>query len=199
MVKYRNSEIYVLDSLSIGPQKGFIALLASSYRFSMNVAEAYLTVKEKVCSVCSFAIIYDSSFIAKSGVVSESLLKGGEQIGIKPVLALTEGGELTVYKKAKSEKNAVMSVIRYAEDYATDKSTFFVYTADNTRNELFVIKTLQEKFPGCSIKTGSIGMTNGLIFAPNAIFIGFYAPRIPSKPQNKPLKIYEDIDRIDKQ
>ena len=196
MVKYRNSEVFVLDSLSIGPQKGFIALLAASYRFSMNVSEAYLTMQEKVSTICSFAIIYDSSFIAKSGLVSANALKGGEQIGIKPVLTVNTNGEITVFKKAKSEKNAIMSIIKYAEENALDKSTFFVYTADNTRNELFVIKTLQEKFPGCSIKTGNAGMTNGLVFAPNAIFIGFYAKRIQPLTSTKPVKIYEDIDKI---
>lgn len=197
MIKYRKSEIYVLDSLCVGSQKGIIAMKAASYRFSMNAAEAFITLKGEVEKLCSFAVIYDSSFITRSGLVSENALKGGEQLGIKPVLTVTSTGELTVYKKAKSEKNAIMSVIKYAEEHATDKTTFFVYTADNTRNELFAIRLLQEKFPGCSIKTGHAGMTNGILFAPNAIFIGFYAPRIRPETAKKPLKIYADIDKID--
>jgi len=196
MIKYRKSEIYVLDSMCVGPQKGFIALKASSYRFTMNAAEAFITLKEEVASLCSFAVIYDYSFITRSGLVSENAVKGGEQLGIKPVLTVTSTGELTVYKKAKSEKNAIMSIIKYAEEHATDKTSFFVYSADNTRNELFAIKMLQEKFPGCSIKTGCAGMTNGILFAPNAIFIGFYAPRIRPETSKKPLKIYADIDKI---
>jgi fatty acid-binding protein DegV len=196
MIKYRKSEIYVLDSMSVGPQKGYIALKASSYRFSMNCAEAFVTLKDEVEALCSFAIIYDHSFITRSGLVSENSIKGGEQLGIKPVLTLTSTGELTIYKKARSEKNAVTSVIKYAEKFATDKTNFFVYTADNTRNELFVIKMLQDKFPGCSIKTGQAGMTNGILFAPNAIFIGFYAPRVRPQTTKKPLKIYSDIDKI---
>ncbi len=196
MIKYRKSEIYVLDSMCVGPQKGVVALKAASYRFSMNAAEAFITLKDEICSLCSFAIIYDYSFITRSGLVSENAVKGGEQLGIKPVLTITSTGELTVYKKAKSEKNAIMSVIKYAEEHATDKTTFFVYSADNTRNELFAIKLLQEKFPGCSIKTGKAGMTNGILFAPNAIFIGFYAPRIRPETTKKPLKIYADIDKI---
>lgn len=197
MIKYRKSEIYVLDSLCVGPQKGVVALRAASYRTTMNAAEAFITLKEEVSRLCTFAVIYDYSFIARSGLVSENALKGGEQLGIKPVLTVTSTGELTVYKKAKSEKNAIMSVIKYAEEHATDKTTFFVYTADNTRNELFAIRMLQEKFPGCSIKTGCAGMTNGILFAPNAIFISFYAPRIRPETTKKPLKIYADIDKID--
>ncbi len=196
MIKYRKSEIYVLDSTCVGPHKGIIALKAASYRFSMNAAEAYVKLKEEVGSLCSFAVIYDYSFVTRSGLVSENSLKGGEQLGIKPVLTLTSTGELTVYKKAKSEKNAIMSVIKYAEQHATDKTNFFVYTADNTRNELFAIRMLQEKFPGCSIKTGCAGMTNGILFAPNAIFIGFYAPRIRPETTQKPLKIYADVDKV---
>ena len=196
MIKYRKSEIYVLDSLCVGPQKGVIALKAASYRFSMNAAEAFITLKDEVSSLCSFAVIYDHSFVTRSGLVSENAIRGGEQLGIKPVLTVTSTGELTVYKKAKSEKNAIMSVIKYAEEYATDKTNFFVYSADNTRNELFAIRMLQEKFPGCSIKTGNAGMTNGILFAPNAIFIGFYAPRIRPETTKKPLKIYADVDKV---
>lgn len=196
MIKYRKSEIYVLDSLSVGPQKGYLALKASSYRYSMSASQAFVALKDEVATLCSFSIIYDHSFISKSGLVSLDAVKGGERLGIKPVLALTSTGELTVYKKAKSEKNAVTSIIKYAQQHATDKSNFFVYTADNARNELFVIKMLQDRFPCCSIKTGKAGVTNGILFAPNAIFIGFYAPRIRSAPLKRPLKIYADVDRI---
>jgi hypothetical protein len=80
----------------------------------------------------------------------------------------------------------------YAEKIGADKASFYVYCADNTRNELFAIKMIQEKFPGCSVRVGKAGMTNGLLYAPNALFIGFRGTRPTYEQKQKTPKIYDD-------
>jgi DegV family protein with EDD domain len=193
MVKFRSATILVLDSLSVGPAKAVIALRLAALSPYISVAEALVKGKEIVKNTTSFAIVYDLGLIAAQEY--SPVMKVGLNIGVKPVLTLSDKGTLQIFKRAKSEKTAVMAVLKYAAEKQADKSSFFIYGADNTRNKLFAIKMLQEKFGGASVKVGDAGMRNGAYFAPNAIFIGFTSPRVkatPSKPQIKTYK-YQDL------
>ena len=192
MIKFRSSTILILDSLSLGPAKGMIALKLAGLSGSISVSEALVKGRELVRNTTSFAIIYDLGLI--SSQENSPVFSAGLNIGVKPVLTLTDKGSLQIFRRAKSEKTAVMAVLKYAAEKQADKTSFFIYSADNTRNELYAIKMLQEKFHGAYVKVGDAGMRNGAYFAPNAIFIGFCAPRVKATPPKPQIKTYKDED-----
>lgn len=190
MIKFPQSNVLVLDTLSVGMQKGILALKACDMQEKYSLEEAYVTIKEQLLNECLFAIVYDSDYVKANSEV-RGALAGGSFVGIKPILCVDGEGEMRVFKRCKGEKNAVMNVLKYAQDNGVDRSSFYVYSADNTRNELFATTMITEKFPGSSLKLGKAGMTNGMLYAPNALFIGFSAKRIAGE-KPKPKKTYDD-------
>ncbi len=197
MVKFKKSEIYVVDTQTAGPQKGILALRAANMRATFSAAEAAVLLAEQCKRAVTFAIAYDTAYLVKEGLLPASALRGGDRLGVKPVLTFDAEGNLSLFRRCTSEKNAIASVLRYAEQVGADKTSFFVYNADNVRNELFWISQLQQKFPGCIVKTGSLGMTNARIFGPNALMIGFDGVRVPVAKKKKPIHLYEDYTPFD--
>ena len=192
MIKFRKSQIYVVDTLSTAMQKGILAITASKMKEEKSVEETFVEISQIAKNQCLFTVVYDFENISRSKNVKGGSVNGGTLVGIKPVLSINDNGELVLYKRCRGEKNAIANILSYAEKCGADKSSFYVYCADNTRNELFTIKMLQEKFPGCSIRVGKAGMINGLLYSPNAVFVGFSGKRLAYTPTKPNSKIYDD-------
>ena len=192
MVKFPKSQILVLNSEGIGMQTGIWALKACENRFILSVEEEFVRLKEEILSDCLFTVVYDSDGFAKNEILPNLSAMGGTMVGVKPVLTIDSEGKAVLYKRCKSERNAVATIIRYAKENNVDKNSFYVYSADSVRNELFAIAMLQEDFPGCRIRVGKAGPSAGATFAPGALFIGFKAKRVENKTKKVKTKVYND-------
>lgn len=196
MVKFPKSQILVLNSKGIGMQTGIWALRACENRFSLSVEEEFVKLMEEIDNDCLFAVVYDTDQFAKNEVLPSSSITGGSLVGVKPVITIDFDGKCALFKKCKSERTAISTIVRYAKENDANKNSFYVYSADSVRNELFAISILQEAFPGCRIRVGKAGPSAGATFAPGALFIGFNAKRVQGKPK-KQAKVYEDTFEVE--
>lgn len=197
MVKFPKSQILVLNSKGIGMQTGIWALKACENRFTLSCAEEFVRLKAEIENDCLFTIIYDCDEFAKNNLLPASSIMGGSLVGIKPVLTIDTLGKCALFKKCKSERTAITNVLKYAKENNVDKNSFYVYSADSVRNELFAISIIQNAFPGCRIRVGKAGPSAGATFAPGALFIGFSAKRVESKTQKKLERVYNDRIFVD--
>ena len=192
MLKFPKSQILVLNSKGIGMQTGIWALKACENRFTLSCAEEYVRLKSEIENDCLFTIVYDCDEFAKNALLPSQSIIGGSLVGVKPVITVDSEGKCALFRRCKSERTAVTTILRYAKENGAYKNSFYVYSADSIRNELFAIAMIQDAFPGSRIRVGKAGQSAGATFAPGALFIGFSAKRVQSKTKKKKGRVYND-------
>ena len=116
-------------------------------------------------------------YLQKGGRISKAAASIGRLAGIKPIVTISQEGEVAVCGKQRGNKHVFRQIIKYVEADMPDENypVYFLYSADK-KNCISFIQTMQKNgLDFGKIKTREIGPTIGSHIGPGAFGIVYIA------------------------
>ena len=166
--KYKDAEIYIVDSRRFSVGFGLMALVASELREQgKSVKEVYDFLEENKNRIHQTGWMDDLSFVAKKGRISNAKAFFGMLVGVKPIGEFDYNGLTTVIGKVKGEKVAYDVLIEYMARHIEnpEEQTILIATTDRHK-QAYEYKAMIEKrfspkavyvfdvFQSCGINVG---------------------------------------------
>lgn len=172
MVDY--DKIYIIDSLAaticIKVMADYAKKLIGENKSAQEIVKEIERIKSHVKCVATMDTL---EYLYKGGRLSKAAATVGEAVNIKPIITLTEEGEVGILKKCLGKKQAVMQTKKILQDMDIDKAfpiySIYSYGTDNSEK-------LEEKLTkeGYELKERlQIGPTIGTHIGPEAFGIIF--------------------------
>ena len=167
-------EIYVVDSLTATCNIKVLAdhalELAAAGHSAGQIAERIEALKSKVKVVAALNTL---EYLSRGGRLSRTAAALGDMAGLKPLITVTEEGEVAVLGKALGKNKAISHILRHLDGVEID-SEFPVYSLYSYGTEN--CEKFEEKLAGRNIRMTErlqIGATIGAHIGPEAFGIIF--------------------------
>jgi len=184
MEDYPERQVFVLDSLSTGPELELLAEKALEYINNDNICDLSLDdAYDKVSSYLSglskrthlsFSLKSVSNF-AKNGRVNSHLARAAELLHIHIVGRASAVGDLEPLDKSRGEERAVRQLFSNMKSDGFNGSRVIIRHTFNEKGAEALRDLIKAEFPACEIK---IGLNRGLCSyyaEPGSILVGFEA------------------------
>ena len=149
-----NAKVYVIDSLSTGPEMQLI--IEKLFELDENGAtfeEAVETIK-KYCQTTELLFSLESlRNLAKNGRVSPAVAKIAGVLGIR-VVGKAENGELYPLHKCRGEKKAIETISEEILNLGFKGGKIRISHCQNIGAAEKIAENIKSKFPNCDIKIG---------------------------------------------
>lgn len=167
-------KIYLIDSLSatytIKVMADYACLLREKGLPAKEIAEKTEALKSKVKVV---AVLDTLEYLARGGRINRKVAAIGDMANIKPIITITEEGEVGVIGKCLGKNKAINHIVQHLQGIQLDTDfplyTIYSYGTDNC--EKFEERLAKENFP--IEKRMQIGSTIGTHIGPEAFGIIF--------------------------
>ena len=176
MVDYEG--IYIIDSLTatvcIKIMADYAKKLISENKAAQEIVDSLEELKKRIKCL---AIIDTLEYLHRGGRLSKTAATVGEAVNIKPIITLTEDGEVGVVKKCIGKKQGAMQLRRLIKEYKSD-SRFPVYSVYSYGTEN--AEKMEEKLEKEGWKADErlqIGPTIGTHIGPEAFGVIFVAEK----------------------
>jgi len=156
--------IYVVDGASAAMGTGILVELAfrllDAGASAQEIAKAMETEKEKIVVV---ALVDTLEYLKRGGRISKTAAFAGGVLNIKPVLHVDDAGHLVPVSKTMGRKKSVQALVKYMEALQTMEKDdpIFISHGDCREDVDYLIRLLEEKFPGHEILVSYIGPVIG--------------------------------------
>ena len=176
MVDYE--KIYIIDSLTatvcIKVLADYAKKMAEENKSAQDIVKEIECLKSHVKCI---AAIDTLEYLYKGGRLSKAAAAVGEAVNIKPIITLTDAGEVGIVKKCIGKKQAIMQIRKLLQDMEIDKDfpiySIYSYGTENSEK-------LEEKLEKEGYKFANrlqIGPTIGTHIGPEAFGIIFVTKR----------------------
>lgn len=171
-------KIYIIDSLTaticIKVLADYAEKLVQENKTAKDIVEEIENIKSHVTCV---ATIDTLEYLYKGGRLSKTAATVGEAVNIKPIITLTDEGEIGIVKKCIGKKQAVMQMKKILQGYDIDYNfpVYNIYSYGTENSEKLEEKLVKEgyRFDGRL----QIGPTIGTHIGPEAFGIIFVEKR----------------------
>ena len=128
MDEYPNSNIYLVDSLSVSVGQGLLVAKACEMRDSGIGAEEIVNwLEENKRKVIHSILIDDLNHLKRGGRISGATAAIGGLLNIKPTLFLDDEGKLIQGEKIKGKKKALRFLVNEVREKAVDTENEILY------------------------------------------------------------------------
>ncbi|MFQ9515941.1 MAG: DegV family protein [Eubacterium sp.] len=176
MVDY--DKIYIIDSLTaticIKIMADYARKMAEENKSAQEIVQEIESMKSHVKCIATMDTL---EYLYKGGRLSKAAATVGEAVNIKPIITLTEEGEVGILKKCIGKKQAVMQTKKMLQDMDIDQSfpIYSIYSYGTENSEILEEKLIKE---GYKLKERlQIGPTIGTHIGPEAFGIIFVTKR----------------------
>lgn len=174
MTGYEN--IHIVDSLSatytIKVMADYACRLRSEGMDAAGIAQAVEQLKSRVKVLAAPDTL---EFLGRGGRISKAAATIGDLANLKPIITVTEDGQVTVIGKCLGKNKAIAAILRHLDEYGTDPA-YPVYTIYSYGTENCAV--FEEKLHREGHRTDGrlqIGSTIGTHIGPGAFGIIFVA------------------------
>ncbi|MFW5888928.1 MAG: DegV family protein [Bacillota bacterium] len=146
--KYPEQKIIIIDSLCASMGQGLLVSLAAEKKATgKSIEEVAKYVENTKLEVCHLFTVSDLGHLQRGGRLSKSSLILGNLLSIKPLLHVTNTGELKVYGKARGRFKSLNNLVkRMVETYDKDKNDrVYISHGDNLQDAVYVRDLIIEK------------------------------------------------------
>ena len=156
--------IYVVDGTSAAMGTGILVELAfrllDAGMSAEEIADALEKEKKKIVVV---ALVDTLEYLKRGGRISKTAAFAGGVLNIKPVLHVDDAGHLVPVSKTMGRKKSVQALVKYMEALQTMEKDdpIFISHGDCREDVDYLIRLLEEKFPGHEILVSYIGPVIG--------------------------------------
>lgn len=166
--------IHIVDSrtatCNIKVLADYARKLADAGRSAGEIAERIETLKSRVRVV---AVLDTLEYLSRGGRLSRTAAALGDMAGLKPLITITEEGEVAMLGKALGKNKAISHILRHLENLKIDAAfpVYSIYSYGTENCERF-----EEKLESKGIHTAKrlqIGATIGAHIGPEAFGIIF--------------------------
>lgn len=176
MVEY--DKIYIIDSLTaticIKVMADYAKKLVGENKSAKEIVKEIESIKRHVKCIATMDTL---EYLYKGGRLSKAAATVGEAVNIKPIITLTEEGEVGILKKCLGKKQAVMQTKKILQDMKIDKNfpIYSIYSYGTENSEILEEKLISEGYKfDCRLQ---IGPTIGAHIGPEAFGIIFVTER----------------------
>lgn len=166
--------VYIVDSrtatCNIKVLADYARELADAGKNAGEIAKQIESLKSRVKVVAALDTL---EYLSRGGRLSRTAAALGDMAGLKPLITITENGEVAMLGKALGKNKAISHILRHLESLKID-STFPVYSLYSYGTEN--CEKFEEKLEGRGIhrtKRLQIGVTIGAHIGPEAFGIIF--------------------------
>lgn len=170
--------VYIVDSKSA--TLGIRLLVDRAVRMrdqGKSAQEIVDTLEDLKPRIRLYAGLDTLEYLQKGGRISKAAASIGRLAGIKPIVTISQEGEVAVCGKQRGNKHVFRQIIKYVEADMPDENypVYFLYSADK-KNCISFIQTMQKDgLDFGKIKTREIGPTIGSHIGPGAFGIVYIA------------------------
>lgn len=166
--EYPDRKIICVDSLRYSTLCGLMAVYASEMRHNgSTIGETATWLENNKNRFHQMGWVDDLTFLARKGRITNSKAFFGRLVGVKPLGDIDYNGLTTVLGKAKGEKAALETIIRYIERTITEPEKQLIFVAQSYRDrQAEILKAMIEErfhpreiimtqvFAGCGVNIG---------------------------------------------
>lgn len=171
-------KIYIIDSLTatmcIKMMADYARKLADENKSAKEIVDEIEKFKSRVKCI---ATIDTLEYLYKGGRLSKTAATVGEAVNIKPIITLTEEGEVGILKKCIGKKQAVVQMKKMLAEYSFDKQfpVYSIYTYGTENCEKLEERLKKEGYE--FNERFQIGATIGTHVGPEAFGVIFVAEK----------------------
>lgn len=195
--KYPDAKVEVIDSMRFGSALGLMTVHASILREEGKTFEQVVEyLNENKNRFHQAGWLDDLSFVAKKGRISHAKAFMGTLVGIKPIGEFDKFGLTTIIGKAKGEKNAFKTLIKYIEstiENAEEQVIFIAHSNRLSQAEKYK-EMIQEKFNPKAIYINDTFPANGINIGPG-LMAAYYIGKPISEELQEEKQLFIDITK----
>ena len=146
--KYPEQKIIIIDSLCASMGQGLLVTLAAEKKAAgKSIEEVAKYVENTKQEISHLFTVSDLGHLQRGGRLSKGSLILGNLLSIKPLLHVTDTGELKVYGKARGRFKSLNNLVkRMVETYDKEKNDrVYISHGDNLRDAVYVRDLIIEK------------------------------------------------------
>ncbi|MCD8306716.1 MAG: DegV family protein [Clostridia bacterium] len=175
--KYPDREIRTKDSKSISTGSGMISYYAAlEWKKGATMDEMDAFLDEFIPHVATFFVVDSLTYLYRGGRISGVTKVFGNMLGIKPIIHISDDGELLTYSKPRTFKKAVKEMEDIVREKEQDISQYKVWVlhANNEELALQFKQDLIDEFGLTDVEFQPIGPVIGAHCGPGTIAVMFH-------------------------
>ena len=162
--KYPDRTDLVVDSLCASMGEGlFVDYVVKKADSGATIEETAEYAESLKLHICHYFTVDNLFHLKRGGRVSTATAVMGSVLNIKPVLHVDDAGHLVPVSKTMGRKKSVQALVKYMEELQTMEKDdpIFISHGDCREDVDYLIRLLEEKFPGHEILVSYIGPVIG--------------------------------------
>lgn len=162
--KYPDRTVLVVDSLCASMGEGlFVDYVVKKADSGATIEETAEYAESLKLHICHYFTVDNLFHLKRGGRVSTATAVMGSVLNIKPVLHVDDAGHLVPVSKTMGRKKSVQALVKYMEELQTMEKDdpIFISHGDCREDVDYLIRLLEEKFPGHEIVVNYIGPVIG--------------------------------------
>lgn len=162
--KYPDRTVLVVDSLCASMGEGlFVDYVVKKADSGATIEETAEYAESLKPHICHYFTVDNLFHLKRGGRVSTATAVMGSVLNIKPVLHVDDAGHLVPVSKTMGRKKSVQALVKYMEALQTMEKDdpIFISHGDCREDVDYLIRLLEEKFPGHEILVSYIGPVIG--------------------------------------
>ncbi len=173
--KYKDNEIYIVDSLCASFGEGLFVYLVNEYKKNGDdIKTCYDKALELRHHILHLFTVDDLSCLARGGRLSASKAFVANLLSLKPLLHVDKEGKLVPFAKTIGRKKSLMELINKFDRECIDDRVVFISHGDCLEDALFVKDKILAKRPNIkTILVNDIGPVIGSHSGPGTLAIYF--------------------------
>lgn len=159
--EYKDSKIYVVDSLSASTGYGFLLDLTSKYKEKNNdIDKVYEYTEKEKLNINHIFIMSNFDQLIKGGRISNLAGNIGKLMNIVPILHMNVDGKLEVVKKARGINNGIDEIVNMVKSNIINgenyNELFFMNKSPESDNYIKLYNKIKENFANASLEEENI-------------------------------------------
>lgn len=171
-------QIVLFDTLSISSGAGMMVWdMGKMFNEGKSVDEILEYGHKNINNYAAIFTVGDLKYLKRGGRLSSVQAFVGSVLNIKPLIRITESGELKKFAQVNGRKKSIAYMVDYVKTRAIDleKHLFFILHADCEDDAKYLLEQLKSVLPNVNARIQIIGPTIGAHCGPDSLGITFYA------------------------
>ncbi len=171
-------KIVLFDTLSISSGAGMMVWdMGKMFNEGKTVDEILEYGRKHINNYAEIFTVGDLKYLRRGGRLSSVQAFVGSVLNIKPLIKITEEGELKKFVQVNGRKKSIFHMVNYVKERAIDLDNhlFFILHGDCLDDANFFLEQLKAVLPNINARIQIIGPTIGAHCGPDSLGIAFYA------------------------
>jgi len=175
--KFPERKIVLFDTLNISCGAGMLVWdMGNMFNEGKEVSEIIEYGQEHLKNYAEIFTVSDLKYLRRGGRLTSVQAFMGGVLNIKPLIKITNDGELKKFAQVSGRKKSLSYLVSYVKEKAieVEKHEFIILHADCEDDAKYFLNQLKAIFPNINASIQIIGPTVGAHCGPDTLGISFY-------------------------